>query len=283
MNIMRRHIASKAFQLFDITLMVCSFLTAAIISLHQRNPNLGPLQLLSMRIKVSNILVFAAMLLIWHVIFEAFHLHRSKRLAGRRKEILDAVEATTLGTIVIATCLWLLHMRLLSPTFLLAFWVFITALTIASRLVLREVLAIICARGACLRSFNEERLKAGGRKCNAGQPAPSFSRRNSSCARLSSWNAVSWIRVWLPWTRASAWLRDASSERSARAAPGRRVAPLPAHDFESDCACRWRRRGCCHRSSSAMRAFLATCSSGFHRARAKRECSRKPQRATMSC
>ena len=150
---MRRQILSKAFQIFDITLVVCALLTATIISLHQRNANLSVGRLLEMRVSVSNLLAFGVMLLSWHLVFEALHLHGSKRLSRRWKEIVDVIRATTLGTLVIASFLVLLHASLLTPSFVIAFWVLSTALTVFSRLSLRKALSAIRSRGRNSRNM----------------------------------------------------------------------------------------------------------------------------------
>jgi len=149
----RRQILSKAFQIFDVTLVVCALLTATIISLHQRDANLSVGRLLTMQVRVSNLLAFGVMLLSWHLVFEALHLHGSKRLNRTWKEIVDVVRATTLGTLIIASFLVLLHSSLLSPTFVVALWALSTALTIFSRLSLRKALSALRSRGRNSRNM----------------------------------------------------------------------------------------------------------------------------------
>lgn len=147
MNSVGRRMLTKAFQLFDIALVVFAFLTASVVSLHQRNTDLSPTRLLTMKVSVSNLLAFGLMLLSWHLLFEALHLHGPKRLSRKGQESIDALRATTLGTLVIASILYLLHARLLTPTFVMALWLTTTALTVLSRLSLRKVLSTIRARG----------------------------------------------------------------------------------------------------------------------------------------
>lgn len=147
MNSVGRRMLTKAFQLFDIALVVFAFLTASVVSLHQRNTDLSPTRLLTMKVSVSNLLAFGLMLLSWHLLFEALHLHGPKRLSRKGQESIDALRATTLGTLVIASILYLLHARLLTPTFVMTLWLTTTALTVLSRLSLRKVLSTIRARG----------------------------------------------------------------------------------------------------------------------------------------
>lgn len=150
---MRRQILTKAFQLFDVSLVVFAFLTASVISLHQRDANFTLNRLLRMQVSVYNLLAFGLMLLSWHLVFEALHLHGSKRLSRRWREILDVIRATTLGTIVIASFLFLLHASLLTPTFVVALWFLTTALTLVSRLSLRKALSTLRSRGRNSRNM----------------------------------------------------------------------------------------------------------------------------------
>ena len=149
---MRRQLLSKAFQLFDIALLGFAFLTATIISLN-RHTDLTLERLLAMKVSVSNLLAFAAMLLSWHLVFEALHLHASKRLSRRWQEILDVIRATTLGTLIISSFLFLLHASLLSRRFVAALWLLTTALTVLSRLCLRRALSGLRSRGRNSRNM----------------------------------------------------------------------------------------------------------------------------------
>jgi exopolysaccharide biosynthesis polyprenyl glycosylphosphotransferase len=149
----RRQILTKAFQLFDVSLVVVAFLIASVISLHQRDAHFALNGLLRLQVSVYNLLAFGLMLLSWHLVFEALHLHGSKRLSRRWREILDVIRATTLGTIVIASLLFLLHARLLTPTFVVALWLLTTALTLVSRLSLRKALSTLRSRGRNSRNM----------------------------------------------------------------------------------------------------------------------------------
>lgn len=155
MNPVRRQILTKAFQLFDVSLVVFAFLTASVISLHQRDANFSfnLSRLLRMQVSVYNLLAFGLMLLSWHLVFEALHLHGSKRLSRKWQETVDVLRATTLGNIIIASFLFLLHASLLTPTFVVALWLLTTALTVASRLSLRKALSTLRSRGRNSRNM----------------------------------------------------------------------------------------------------------------------------------
>jgi exopolysaccharide biosynthesis polyprenyl glycosylphosphotransferase len=123
------------------------------MSLHERDTNLSVGRLLTTQVRVSNLLAFGAMLLSWHLVFEALHLHGSKRLSRSWKECVDVVRATTLGTLIIASLLFLLHASLLTPSFVIALWVLSTVLTIVSRLLLRKILSTLRSRGRNSRNM----------------------------------------------------------------------------------------------------------------------------------
>jgi hypothetical protein len=75
-----------------------------------------------MRIKVQNFILFIGLIFGWQLIFSAFGLYQSKRLLGRKKEIIDLLKATTLSALLIYLSAWLFDMSLITPMFLLIFW-----------------------------------------------------------------------------------------------------------------------------------------------------------------
>src|ERR1700680_1502844 len=92
----RRQILVKAFMLFDPGMLSLSFMVAAIGVWHLREPT-SFAAFISMRIKLSNILVFLGLFYFWHVIFSAFGLYGSRRLADRREEAVVVLKATSAG------------------------------------------------------------------------------------------------------------------------------------------------------------------------------------------
>jgi exopolysaccharide biosynthesis polyprenyl glycosylphosphotransferase len=136
----RRRILLNLFKLFDLALMVCSFALATLPVLKQHGGR-SFAEFLSMRVKIGNIGLFLSFLVIWHIIFSAFGLYHSKRLASRRSELFDLVKATSVGTIFLGTMAILFHIQMVNSTFLLVFWLVATGPGLLSRLMLRYFLA----------------------------------------------------------------------------------------------------------------------------------------------
>jgi len=72
--------------------MVFSFGLATMLVAHQ-TPAVSLAEFLSMRIKVENFVIFALLLLAWHVVFSSRGLYGSKRFSSRWAELLDLAKA----------------------------------------------------------------------------------------------------------------------------------------------------------------------------------------------
>src|SRR5437764_12178358 len=97
MGTSRRQVLLNGLKLFDLAVMAFCFLVASFYSFHKSAAPTFP-DFLSMRIKVSNVVLFFALVWTWHLIFAGFGLYSSRRLSARRAVVLDAVKAVTLGT-----------------------------------------------------------------------------------------------------------------------------------------------------------------------------------------
>src|ERR1700679_2779021 len=103
----RRQLLPSAFKLFDLGVMVISFILASI-PVSYLTIGISFASFLSMRIKIRNLLLFILLIFVWHVVFSAFGLYQSKRFGGRNREAIDVVKATSLGTalIILAGMVW---------------------------------------------------------------------------------------------------------------------------------------------------------------------------------
>jgi len=146
----RRHILLKAAKLFDLAVMIISFGSAAVLIAYE-TPTMSLAEFLSMRVKVQNFALFACFLFAWHVILSAFGLYRSQRLSKRWAEAFDVFKATTLGSAILFFVAIPLRVHMMTPLFIMFFWVASTTITLSSRLLLRYVLARIRSRGRNIR------------------------------------------------------------------------------------------------------------------------------------
>ena len=150
MRTIRREILLNILKLFDLAVMVGSFLLATLVIV--RAPTTLS-EFLAMRIKVGNFVLFSIVLMLWHGIFSGFGLYDSRRMLTRRNDLIDAFEATTAGTILIKLSAAAFRIRMISPGFLLAFWVTAITVSVTQRLLLRSVMERIRLRGRNLRNM----------------------------------------------------------------------------------------------------------------------------------
>ena len=146
----RDDILFKAYKLFDLATMSSAFLLAVWVS-HHRMAGVSLLQFLETRFKLTNIILFFAFLLVWHIIFSSFGLYRFKPLTTRYDEAVDVLKATFQGTLAISLFVILFRIGLVNPLFLLTFWVGSSAIAILTRFLLRSIPENLRRRGWNLR------------------------------------------------------------------------------------------------------------------------------------
>jgi exopolysaccharide biosynthesis polyprenyl glycosylphosphotransferase len=104
-----------------------------------------------MRIKLSNFVIFVLALLLCHSVFSMYGLYRSRRLSTRFQEATDCLKATTLCTLVFLVVSVFFHIRMITPQFLLVFWLVLSATMVLTRVLLRVWLAEVRKHGRNLR------------------------------------------------------------------------------------------------------------------------------------
>ena len=152
MTTLHRRIFVRAVKLFDLAVMTFAFGLAVVLDVHKTG-SVSLADFLSMRVKVRNFALFAAFLLLWHIIFCFFRLYDSRRLSPRWNEALDIVKATTLGASFVCIAASLFRLVMVTPWFVVGFWSISSATLVASRLVARHFLSRIRARGRNLRQM----------------------------------------------------------------------------------------------------------------------------------
>jgi len=150
MSAVRRQFVIKGLKLFDLLAMASAFVLAAV-PVSQGGEAATFAEFLSMRIKVENFILFFGFLALWHILLVSMQVYESQRLVSRGDEAVKILQATSLGTLGITLLSIVLSIRMVTPTFVLAFWVTSTALTIGSRLLLRFFLERRRRRGRDLR------------------------------------------------------------------------------------------------------------------------------------
>ena len=152
MTALRRRILLDTAKLFDLAVMIISFGLAAVLVAYE-TPSTSLAEFLSMRVKVQNFVLFALFLLAWHLVFSCFGLYNSKRFSPRWAEVLDIAKATTLGSAIVFVAVIFLRIQMVTPLFILLFWVATTLAGTVSRVLLRYMLGGIRRRGRNLREM----------------------------------------------------------------------------------------------------------------------------------
>jgi exopolysaccharide biosynthesis polyprenyl glycosylphosphotransferase len=149
-NVIHRRILLLLLKFFDLFVTTASYglATYLLVSVDHGRSFSG---FLSIRIKLSNFVIFAVALLAWHLIYSMCHLYESKRLSTAKETILEEMKATGL----VAACLLVLavsfRIKMITPPFLVLFWSINSLGMLASRLLLRHSLGGIRKHGRNLR------------------------------------------------------------------------------------------------------------------------------------
>ena len=107
----------------------------------------------SMRIKLFNILVFLGMFYSWHVIFRIFGSYGSRRLGNRKEEGVVALKAVSASVLMVGIVAAILRVKMITPDFIVIFWVIAAFTILLSRLALREFLKRVRIHGRNLRNL----------------------------------------------------------------------------------------------------------------------------------
>jgi exopolysaccharide biosynthesis polyprenyl glycosylphosphotransferase len=139
MTIFRRRILDKAFMLFDLGILAVSYVIAAVGIWHLTEFS-SFASFISMRVKILNVLLFFGLFYSWHVIFSAFGLYQSKRLGNRKQEVVDILKAILAGALVLSVVAAIFRLQMVTPAFIVVFWVVASSLLLLFRSILRVFL-----------------------------------------------------------------------------------------------------------------------------------------------
>ncbi len=145
-NEIMRGIMLSAFRIFDIGLIMVSFGLGAVVGINA--PDWTTIEeFFASKVSLSSCVLFAIAILLCNGMFSLCGLYESKRMSSKSAEVADVLRAMTFST----ACLWLegrlFSISVMTPYFLVAFWVFGSTLVISTRLMLRYVLGAIRKRG----------------------------------------------------------------------------------------------------------------------------------------
>lgn len=151
MNNLRRLAFIYALIIFDLATMVFC-LVLATISANPEYELVPWQQVFTLRLRVTNMILFLGFALIWHAFFARFGLYDSRRLSTRKAELIDVITATSLGALVLFLMSVVFRIQLATPLFLFFFWIYASSATILTRLILKNALERLRAKGKNLHN-----------------------------------------------------------------------------------------------------------------------------------
>jgi len=152
MQPLRRRLLLDAFRVADLCVMTAAFGLAMLVSAGAASPN-NPAAFLAVRIKLSNAILFMGLMALWHVIFKARGLYRSRRIGLLASECWDIGKAVALGTLILSGMAVVLRLEAVDRRFLAAFFVAALVGTVLTRSALRLVLGELRRQGRNLRNL----------------------------------------------------------------------------------------------------------------------------------
>lgn len=138
-------------KVLNLGLMVLAFGIATIVQARQQGGGVSLEDFLSMRVKLLNFITFSLILIVWHLIFSLFGQYQSQRLATRRSLAIAALKATTFASLFLGLGGAMLHIRMITPLFVVLFWISASVLVVGTRVLIRRWLEIIRSHGHNLR------------------------------------------------------------------------------------------------------------------------------------
>jgi len=148
-NDQKRGLLLNLLKQLDLAVLILCF-GLAVLPLSPWDGNFIP-QSLAIRIRLVNLFIFLALILLWHFGFLACGLYESNRLSTRRRELINTAKGTFLSSLVVVVFSVLFNIRIVSPVAIVRFWLLSTCLFLIGRVLLRASLGAVRRRGRNLR------------------------------------------------------------------------------------------------------------------------------------
>lgn len=151
MNTAKRSLYLGMLKVFNLGLMIAAFGIVTVLLVPKEDGGVPLTDFLSVRVKLINFVTFCLVLMAWHGIFSLCGQYRSQRLARLPSMIANAALATTIASLFLGIVVMVFRISMVTPLFLLVFWILASAFVAGSRVLIRICLASIRARGRNLR------------------------------------------------------------------------------------------------------------------------------------
>ena len=146
----RRRFLEQALRAGDVLVMAAAFAAALATSGLMSNTQLA--EFLSIRIKLSNALMFGGFAMVWFFIFQAVGLYRSRRIGSLPSEWWDVFKATSAGSLLLPAVAMVLDLTAVDRAFIATFFAVAFFGTVLTRTLLRYFLGEARRKGRNLRN-----------------------------------------------------------------------------------------------------------------------------------
>jgi exopolysaccharide biosynthesis polyprenyl glycosylphosphotransferase len=109
-------------------------------------------QFLSIRLKVFNFILFVLFSSFWHLSLSFSGAYYLQRLTPWKEELKEVIRGTSIGTLVLLIFSVVFQITLVTPVFLLAFWLLTTVLTLITRIAFNFIMGTLWKKGINLRN-----------------------------------------------------------------------------------------------------------------------------------
>lgn len=138
-------------KVFNLGLMIVAFGIVTVLLVPKEDGGVPLTDFLSVRVKLINFVTFCLVLSAWHGIFSLCGQYQSQRLARWSSVLANALGATTIASLFLGVAVLVFQISMVTPQFLLLFWICASVLVAGSRLLIRSCLEIVRVRGRNLR------------------------------------------------------------------------------------------------------------------------------------
>jgi exopolysaccharide biosynthesis polyprenyl glycosylphosphotransferase len=146
MHEIMRGLVLYALRVSDIGLTMLSFGLAAALSVNE-GKGASIATVLASKVSLSSCVLFAIAILLCHAVFSMCGMYQSRRMSRKSSEVLHVLRAMTFSIALLWCEGKLFYILVITPTFLVAFWVIGSVVIITTRLLLRSVAGAIRKRG----------------------------------------------------------------------------------------------------------------------------------------
>jgi exopolysaccharide biosynthesis polyprenyl glycosylphosphotransferase len=135
----------------DLLAMAFSFLVAASMVMPEVD-GVPFSQFFSIRITIMNVLIFWGFTSLWYIVLDLSGAYYVRRLTSKRRDVINIIQITSLGSLLLIIFSVVFKIKLVTPLFLLVFWLMTTSLAVLSRMVIQFIIKRSWTRGINLQN-----------------------------------------------------------------------------------------------------------------------------------